>query len=197
MFKKITGFLDLRKQKRYTALFDVAIFAFLLFFVHYGYIWWSSAGFPPVKDLVDRLFIFASAILYDQSVWVVTHLFGYDITTEGQTILFTCRTGEAGYVGVEPGCTSLKQWVHWVVLMALFPGPWKHKLWYIPMGVIVIHFVNLIRVTGLVFTTYNWPMHYDFFHNYIFKTFFYFMIFVMWVVWVEYFKNKRKVKSEK
>lgn len=192
MKERIVAFLNLRKQKRYTPLFDVAIFAILLFAVHYGYIWWSSAGFPPVKSLVDQLFVFASAILFDQSVWVVENIFGIDYHLQGQNILFNCKSGIEAYVGVEPGCTSLKQWMHWIVLMAFFPGPWKHKLWYIPMGVIVIHFVNLIRVTGLVFTTYHWPDKFHFFHDYIFKTFFYFMIFVMWVVWVEYFKNRKE-----
>ncbi|MDY0103784.1 MAG: archaeosortase/exosortase family protein [Lentimicrobium sp.] len=193
MKQKIQKFLKLREDKRYRPIFDVGIFALLLFFVHYTYIWWSSAGFPPVKSLVDQLFISASAILFDQSVWVVQHLFGMDITTQGQNILFVTSEGTTGYVGVEPGCTSLKQWVHWIVLMLLFPGPWKHKLWYIPMGVVVIHFVNLIRITGLVVTTTAWPQSFEFFHNYIFKTFFYFMIFLMWVVWVEYFASKERL----
>jgi exosortase/archaeosortase family protein len=90
-------------------------------------------------------------------------------------------------IDVEPGCTSLKQWVHWIVLMVLFPGPWKHKFWYIPLGVIVIHFVNLIRITGLVLVSIPWSDHIDFFHDYVFKTFFYLMIFLMWLIWVTKF----------
>lgn len=193
MKEKIVSFWNLRHNKRYRPLFDVGIFAVLLIFVHYAYIWWSSAGFPPVKDLVDRLFVFASAILFDQSVWVLQHIFSIDLTTEGQTIFVTSNNGTACYVGVEPGCTSLKQWMHWIVLMLLFPGPWKHKLWYIPLGVLIIHFINLIRVTTLALTLIPWPQHFDFIHNYIIKTFFYFMIFVMWVVWVEYFAHRKKV----
>ena len=190
MKERVSRFLALRHQKRYQPLFDVGIFALLLIFVHYTYIWWSSAGFPPVRAQVDQLFVWASSVLFDQSVWVLQHIFGVNISTEGQTIYVASRDGSLGYVGVEPGCTSLKQWTHWIVLMLLFPGPWRHKLWYVPLGVVVIHFVNLIRVTGLALTLIPWPHHFAFFHNYIFKTFFYFMIFVMWVVWVEYFKNR-------
>ncbi len=192
MMKNINGFFRKLILSGYSRLFDVVIFAILLIFVHFAYIWWSSAGFPPIKHLIDKLFAFASVILFEQSVWIVQNLFGVDITTQGQTIFFSTLNNQQGFVAVDPGCTSLKQWVHWIVLMILFPGPWKHKIWYIPAGVVVIHFVNLVRITGLVATTIPFPLHFDFFHNYIFKTFFYFMIFVMWVIWVEFFRNKSK-----
>jgi len=196
MSNNVKSLLLKAKEPRIQPLVDVAIFSALLIFVHYSYIWWSSAGFPPVKALVDRLFVFASAILFDQSVWVLNHIFHIAFTTQDQTIFVTTHQGTTGFVGVEPGCTSLKQWMHWIVLMLIFPGPWKHKLWYIPIGVIVIHFVNLIRVTGLALTLMPWSSHFDFFHNYIFKTFFYFMIFMLWVVWVEKFAHpKNRVKK--
>lgn len=192
MKQKIQKFLKLREDKRFQPIFDVAIFTIILFSVHYAFIWWEIAGYPPIKNLVDQLFISASSILFDQSVWVVEHLFRMEYTTQGHNILFVTSDGTNGYVGVEPGCTSLKQWIHWIVLMLLFPGPWKHKLWYIPAGTVVIHIVNLIRVTGLVVTTSVWPQSFEFFHNYIFKTFFYFMIFIMWAVWVEFFSHKER-----
>ena len=73
----------------------------------------------------------------------------------------------------------------------LFSGPIKHKLWYIPAGIIVIHFINIIRIVGLSLTGIPMPQHFEFFHNYVFKTFFYFMIFLMWVLWVEVFARKK------
>ncbi len=168
-------------------LVNVAIFAVLLMSFHYFFLWWSRYDLYPFARQVDRLFVFASDILFRQSAWLLKHVFHLNHTTEGQTIWVLAQNGQWGYVGVSPGCTSLKQWLHFIFIMLLFPGPRKHKLWFIPAGIIVIHFINIVRIVGLALTLKPWPQYFDFFHDYIFKTFFYFMIFVMWVIWVEFF----------
>lgn len=174
----------------------MAIFAVLLLSFHYIYLYWASNSFYPFREQVDQLFVFASDILFNQSAWIVKHIFNLNHTTEGQTIWVVTNQGGWGYVEVSPGCTSLKQWMHWLFIMLLFPGPCAHKLWYIPMGIIVIHFINIVRIVGLSLTLKPWPQHFDFFHDYIFKTFFYFMIFVMWVIWVEVFTKPKPVPEE-
>ena len=78
-------------------------------------------------------------------------------------------------------------------LMLLFPGPWKAKLWFIPLGLVVIHFVNVFRIFGLGLTLIPWPAYFDQFHDYFFKTIFYFIIFLMWVVWVEFIAHRKSV----
>lgn len=174
---------------------NVLLFAFLLMSFHYIYLWWAASGFYPFARQVDELFRFASDILFRQSVWILKNIFGTNIITDAQTIWVTTDTGQWGFVDVSPGCTSLKQWMHFIFIMLLFPGRWKHKLWYIPAGILVIHGVNIVRIVGLTLTLIPWPQHFDFFHDYIFKTFFYFMIFVMWVIWVEYFQDKPKAEA--
>ena len=176
-------------------LVNVAIFAFLLMSFHYIYLWWARHGYYPFANQVDQLFVFASDILFNQSAWIVKNIFHLNHTTDGQTIWVVTHDGNWGYVEVSPGCTSLKQWMHFIFIMVFFPGPWKHKLWYIPAGIVVIHFVNIIRIVGLSLTLVPWPQQFDFFHDYIFKTFFYFMIFIMWVIWVEYFHTPPKKKT--
>ncbi|MBU1011125.1 MAG: exosortase/archaeosortase family protein [Bacteroidetes bacterium] len=169
----------------------ILFFVILLFGFHYLYIFWASNNFFPLAHLVDNLFKHASSLLFNQSVWVLKNLFHINYTAESQTIYVVTKAGNWGYVDVSPGCTSLKQWMHWLFLMLFFPGPWRHKLWYIPFGIIIIHFVNLIRIVGLSLILVPWSEHFNFFHDYIFKTFFYFMIFIMWVSWVEFFLIKR------
>jgi exosortase/archaeosortase family protein len=183
---------ELLKGKSFQALRDVALFAVLIISFHYLYLLWIRYDFYPFKTQVDQLFVFASGILFNQSSWLVEHVFHLNYKLEGQNILILSRSGEWGFVGVSPDCTSLKQWLHWIFLMVLFPGPWKHKLWYIPAGIVVIHFVNIIRIVGLSLVLVPWPQHFNFFHDYIFKTFFYFMIFLMWVIWVEVFAHRIK-----
>jgi exosortase/archaeosortase family protein len=81
--------------------------------------------------------------------------------------------------------------------MVFFPGPWKHKLWYIPLGIGVIHLTNVFRITGLLLIQYPFPNGFDFFHNYVFKTLFYAVIFLMWAFWNEKLKIKNENKQGK
>jgi exosortase/archaeosortase family protein len=162
----------------------------LLFASHFLYLWWESYDLYPFSRQRKQLFAIASKLLFEQSTWVLDHIFHLNHTTEGQTIWVLTNDNHWGFVGVSPGCTSLKQWIHWIFIMVLFPGPWRHKLWYIPLGIIVIHFVNLVRIVGLSVSLLHWSQHFHFLHTYIFKTFFYFMIFLLWVIWAEKFSLK-------
>ena len=84
--------------------------------------------------------------------------------------------------------------------MLIFPGPWKHKAWYIPAGLVIIEWTNVVRICGVLLMQVWWPnIHIHLFgndintfrlaHDYIFKVFFYLIIFLMWVLWVEKFYN--------
>jgi exosortase/archaeosortase family protein len=54
----------------------------------------------------------------------------------------------------------------------------------------------VVRVVGITLCMIPFPDHFDFFHDYLFKTLFYFFIFIMWVVWVEKFLHKKeKIKK--
>jgi exosortase/archaeosortase family protein len=174
---------------RYIIYFIALIMSF-----HYIYKFWAgNLDFYPLKAQVDSLFNYASLLLFNQSEWVLSNILNIDYTSDidSQTFFVTSNSGQACFVEVSPGCTSLKQWMHWLFLMIIFPGPWKHKLWYIPAGLVVIQFINVVRIVGLSISLTYYPDKFHFFHDYIFKTFFYFMIFVMWLVWVEVFVERR------
>jgi len=81
--------------------------------------------------------------------------------------------------------------------MLLYPGPWKHKLWFIPVGVFIVHLTNLFRIIGLSVVLINYSDYWKFSHDNLFRPFFYVVIFIMWVIWVEYFYKKKKHPSKK
>lgn len=174
---------------------DVYLFLLLLFSFHYIYLFWLRFSFYPFHTQVYELFDWSSALVFRQSAWVLEHIFRIGIRTDShQAIWVTSLSGGQAYVQVTPDCTSLKQWMHWLFLMVLFPGPWKHKIWFIPAGLVVIHFVNVFRIFGLGLSLIPWPMQFHFFHDYIFRPIFYFIIFIMWIVWAEFFAHRRKKK---
>ena len=132
-------------------------------------------------------------LLYSQCCWVLDHVFRLNITTLSPQRLIAAVNKDGGWarIVVAPECASLKQWLHWIFLMVLFPGPWKHKLWYIPLGLVIVEWTNVVRICGIVLMQIPWPNSFHIAHDYIFKVFFYLVIFLMWVVWVEKFKNRQ------
>lgn len=89
-----------------------------------------------------------------------------------------------------------------LVLFALFsgfllayPGALKHKIWFIPLGIISIHFVNVLRVVGLAFLAKYYPDSLEFNHNYTFTIVVYSFVFGLWMLWVRYFGLSFKVAN--
>lgn len=188
---------ELYNDKRYQTYFDVGLFFVLIFSFHILYVIWNEyMDYWPIKGTVDRLFAWASALLFDQSTWVLDHVFRIDILTKDQTIAFWNKENTLSYVIVAPECTSLKQWMHWLFLMLIFPGPWKHKAWYIPLGLVIVEFTNVVRVVGICLFLRQFPHDFALAHDGIFKVMFYVVIFLMWMLWVEKFLHSKKLKID-
>ena len=187
---------ELYADKRYQTYFDVGLFFVLIFSFHILYTFWNyQLNYWPVKSLVDKLFIWASTLLFNQSTWVLEHVFRIDFVTRDHTIAFLNNEGTYSFVTVAPECTSLKQWMHWLFLMLLFPGPWKHKAWYIPLGLVIIEFTNVVRIVGITLFLRPFPHDFALAHDGIFKVILYVVIFLMWMLWVERFLHPTQRKS--
>jgi exosortase/archaeosortase family protein len=170
---------------------NVGLFIVLIISFHFIYLGWQALDYWPVEKWVNQLMVWSVNMLYSQACWVLDHVFHIDLTTITSARLLATTNSEGGWarVVIAPECASLKQWMHWILLMVLFPGPWKHKLWYIPIGLVIIEWTNVIRICGILMMQIPWPNSFHIAHDYIFKVFFYFVIFLMWVLWVEKFYN--------
>ena len=179
---------------------DVGLFIVLIVSFHFLYLGWQALEYWPIKGAIDKLSLWSVNRVYKESCWGLQNVLGIDITTIGSQRLIGTLSKEGTFVNVviAPLCASLKQWCHWLFLMLLFPGPWKHKAWYIPAGLVVIEWTNVVRICGILLMQWQWPGPNTFHiaHDYVFKVFFYFVIFLMWMLWVEKFKDKQK-KSNK
>ena len=179
------------KNPKNRSTVNVGLFIVLIISFHYLYLGWQSVDYWPVGNWVEKLMLWSVNLVYSQSCWVLDHVFHIDLTTISSARLLATTNSEGGWarVVIAPECASLKQWMHWIFLMVLFPGPWKHKLWYIPIGLVIIEWTNVIRICGILMMQIPWPNSFHIAHDYIFKVFFYFVIFLMWVLWVEKFYN--------
>ena len=176
----------IKKYKLYV-LRDVAIFVIITLTVHYTYRYWANTlHYRPITVQMNRAHDEASRIVFNQSVWFIDHVLKIPVTTdESRTIHFE----KNGFITISEGCSGLKPILQFVLLMLIFPGPWKHKAWFIPMGIVIVHLTNLFRITGLAVITVTIPQYWEFAHDYLFRPFFYVVIFFLWVWWVEKFRK--------
>ena len=179
------------KDPKNRSTVNVGLFILLIISFHFLYLGWQALGYWPVGILVYSLMLWSVDMVYSQSCWVLDRVFHIDITTISQQRLIAAVNKDGGWarVIIAPECASLKQWMHWIFLMVLFPGPWKHKLWYIPAGLVIIEWTNVVRICGVLMMQIPWPNSFHLAHDYIFKFFFYLVIFLMWMLWVEKFYN--------
>jgi exosortase/archaeosortase family protein len=186
------------KDPKNQSTVNVGLFILLIISFHFLYLGWQDLGYWPIGKWVDRLMVWSVNLVYNQSCWVLEHIFRIDIftITEKRFIATPNSAGGWARVTIAPECASLKQWMHWLFLMILFPGPWKHKLWYIPAGLVIIEWTNVVRICGVLMMQIPWPNSFHIAHDYIFKTFFYLIIFLMWMLWVEKFYNPTKTKPK-
>ncbi len=93
------------------------------------------------------------------------------------------------------GCTAIKQSFIFLCIMLFTPGPWKHKLWYIPLGLFLVYLFNIFRITMIARSIENYRQYFDILHEGVFKYLFYGFIFLIWVFWNEKFNEGRKDKK--
>jgi exosortase family protein XrtF len=179
----------IKKYKLYV-LRDVIFFIIITLTIHFSYRYWANeTQYWPIEKQMTIAHDKASWIVFNQSVWFIDHVLHIPITTdENRTIYFQNN----GFISISPGCSGLKPILQFVLLMLLFPGPWKHKAWFIPMGIVLVHLTNLFRITGLAVVTVTIPEYWDFAHDNLFRPFFYVVIFLLWVWWVEKYRRPSK-----
>ena len=192
LMKTIAAFKAYCKDPKNRSTVNVGLFILLIFSFHFLYLGWKEILlFWPFAKTVDKLMVWSVNLVFGQSTWLLDHILRIDITTvTNQRVIFTPNIkGGLAKVIIAPECASLKQWMHWIFLMVLFPGPWKHKLWYIPAGLVIIEWTNVVRICGVFLMQIQWPNSFHLAHDVIFKVFFYLIIFLMWMFWVEKFYN--------
>lgn len=178
---------------KYGFVIDVVLFIVITLLFHY--LWRNALGFFLKTDFYTYASTWLASEVYHISLWINTGLFGMDINADDltNTMVFPATNG---HIIVNRSCSGFKQFYQIFFLFLLFPGPWKHKLWFIPASMILIFFVNIFRIVSLSFVIIYLPEQWDFAHTWILRPFFYVVIFLEWVIWVEYFKQKPSISPD-
>jgi exosortase family protein XrtF len=124
------------------------------------------------------------------------HLLGYETTpySDGR---FRQHFGIFGTNGVTIGapCDGIVLFALFIVFMVSYPGPIKHKLWFMPVGLMLIHGLNVMRVTALALIVYYNEVWFSFNHDYTFTLIVYAAVFGLWWIWIVKFSTKKPIRN--
>lgn len=70
-------------------------------------------------------------------------------------------------------------------LIISYPGKWLDRLWFIPLGVLGIHIINIIRITGLCLSWIYFPDQSFIDHHDVYNVIAMIFIFGMFTIWVK------------
>jgi len=108
------------------------------------------------------------------------------------TFQYADAVGVDGTHGVLIGhnCNGLSLFALFTGFILIFPGKFIHKLFFIPIGLALIHFLNILRLMGLAIVIVYYPNSLDFNHKYTFAIVIYSFVFFLWFLWVKKFSKE-------
>ena len=159
--------------------------------------------YTVLGDETDTMVSFFGLNISPPFIWFSDHVasvtqmllrfFGTEVTLEkSNSIRFT----NLNAVQIIWACTGLKQAYIFTCIIAFYRGPWIHKLWFIPLGLVIVNIFNIFRITFITATFEHHPEWFVFLHETFFKYLFYVVIFGMWVIWVEKFAGKTAAEEK-
>jgi len=97
-----------------------------------------------------------------------------------------------GYHMVSVGwqCDGLPLMALFAIFIVAYPGPWRTKLWFVPLGILAIHVLNILRVVALALNQYYSRSTFEFNHHYTFALVVYAFIFWFWTIWVRRYAGR-------
>ena len=153
-------------------------------------------GLYIAGNLAYGLFVTAYEPRPDPATRTVSEQTGFVLTTFGWPVdvydhhrkaTSMLRYDDREILAVYEGCNGLNTMIIFVAFIFAF-GPINKKLWwFIPLGLLIIHLSNLLRITLLFFVAEYRPDFMYFIHKYVFTAILYLVIFLLWVWWVKQF----------
>jgi exosortase family protein XrtF len=82
------------------------------------------------------------------------------------------------------GCNGVNVAIVFIAFLVAFGGPFKKALWFVPLGVLLIHLLNLIRISLLYYSALYATEYFYYFHKFVFTAILYVLVFGLWAYWV-------------
>ena len=191
-FLKTNNFyLDLKKPElNFLFLFTPLI---LLWFFFYHYLYKIDDFLNLEIDLLTNF----SSLLSNQSNSLLS-FFKFRTTTEVHGDMVITKILDYPFshgVWIGEPCNGIKIFGLFTIFIIAFKGRSFDKLWFIPIGIIVLHFINVIRVAILTYISATNPYILDFNHNITFQLILYLSMLGLWYWWIIQFSKINEAKN--
>lgn len=149
--------------------------------------------------LAYELWLHPSGVLDNALIDNLIDLSGALLTGIGYTLIPEPANAEQiRTIGIDGGsllwigdpCNGLSLFAVFGIFMLTYPGPWKHKAWFIPLGMLTIHLINTLRIVALcIIVSIDYELL-TFNHDYTFYVVVYGWVFLLWWIWTKRFAPK-------
>ena len=92
-------------------------------------------------------------------------------------------------------CNGITLFALFVGFIIAYPGKIKNKLWFIPLGLLSIHIINILRIVSLCLIVLYKPDSLAFNHTYTFTILVYAYVFWLWLIWSNKYSNQLNIGS--
>ncbi len=116
-----------------------------------------------------------------QGTLVGLDLLGYETTSEGDIVYID---GQA-VVLVADACNGLELFALYTGFLLAFPGKWKYKAIFIPVGIFLIFLINILREIALSLNYKFFQETFELNHKYTYVFVVYLFVFFIWRYWLK------------
>ncbi len=89
-------------------------------------------------------------------------------------------------------CNGIKIFGLFSIFIICFRGKFLNKLWFIVVGVFILHLLNIFRIASLTYIAAIQPKWLNFNHNITFQILVYGTMGILWLVWIKKFSSIKK-----
>lgn len=194
--KKIRDFINRHNLKLLRGIFlfmTITIVFHILYKQFFGLVSGKHFYVLSAEVLTDHVYYITAWIneaLFGESMIRLDDLrnFRFFVVTDSGTVIRE--------LSINRGCSGLKQFYQAFFLFLLYPGPARHKLWYIPVAFIAMQITNIVRIVFLSFTMVYAFQHWYFIHDWVARPMFYVVLFGLWLLWDKYFTRGARAHPE-
>ncbi len=123
-----------------------------------------------------------SHFVNNSAIWCLD-LMGYAVRGYNKTIGINIDGKACVFMG--NACNGLDFMGVFLCFVLAYPAKIVDKLWFIPVGIVAIHLLNVLRVTLLALNIHYYRSTFDFNHKYTFMIAVYALIFWLWITWTK------------
>lgn len=121
------------------------------------------------------------------TAFFVCDIFGYRGAAYGRMFFIEGTNG----IAIKNSCLGISAMAIFAGLIAVYPGKWKHKLWFIPVGMLLVQASNVFRLVSLaIMQKHSTQAFVDFNHGYTYLIITYSFIFILVAYWMNNWAEK-------